>query len=86
MTKPMVRKTENETEELLIRAMAAWLKSCAKDGAMKVQPSWHLSGLVEDDEGLEYIVLSNANGKLAIYRVRPNGLLKRLRRWPEELN
>lgn len=33
----------------------------------------------------EYVVLRNANGILAVYRIRPSGELKRLRRWPVEL-
>jgi hypothetical protein len=32
-----------------------------------------------------YIVLSNSTGILAVYRVRNDGMLKRLRRWPAEL-
>jgi hypothetical protein len=32
-----------------------------------------------------YVVLENTRGVLAVYRVRPNGVLKRLRRWPAAL-
>jgi len=32
-----------------------------------------------------YVVLKNGNGILAIYRVRNDGMLKRLKRWPVEL-
>lgn len=35
--------------------------------------------------GRSYVVLDNANGILAVYRIRDDGVLKRLRRWPPEL-
>jgi hypothetical protein len=43
------------------------------------------SGVVEH-EGKTYVVLHNARGTLAVYRVRNSGLLKRLRRWPAALD
>ena len=33
----------------------------------------------------EYIVIENAAEILAVYRVRPNGLLKRMKRYPKEV-
>ncbi len=33
-----------------------------------------------------YVVLRNARAILAAYRVRNDGMLKRLRRWPAELD
>lgn len=34
-------------------------------------------------DGLHYVVITNANGVLAAYRVRPSdGVLRRLKRWP----
>lgn len=36
-------------------------------------------------DGREYIVLRNVNGVLAVYRVRTNGALKRLKRYPAEV-
>jgi len=35
--------------------------------------------------GHEYVVLRDANSLLAVYRLRNDGKLKRLRRWPREL-
>lgn len=35
--------------------------------------------------GKQYVVLRNAGGVLAIYRVRNDGMLKRLKRWPPAL-
>jgi hypothetical protein len=40
-------------------------------------------------DGLRYVVLSNTNGLLAVYRVRiVNGqpMLKGLKRWPKEID
>jgi hypothetical protein len=42
------------------------------------------SGVVEH-QGKRYVVLKNAKGVLAVYRVRTSGALKRLRRWPAGL-
>ena len=43
-----------------------------------------------DHEGLVYVVLSNCNGVLAVYRVRNmadgSTMLKALKRWPKALN
>ena len=48
------------------------------------QPS-NDSGLWELN-GKQYVMLHNVNGILAVYRVRNDGLLKRMKsRWPEEL-
>jgi hypothetical protein len=36
--------------------------------------------------GLQYVILRNVDGVLAVYRVRTdNGLLRRMKRWPAEL-
>ncbi len=65
------------------RAFAAYFRV---GGALALpdQPSGGLSGAQEHD-GLEYVVLRNAHRTLAVYRVLPNGALKRLKRWPAEL-
>lgn len=67
-------------EDLLRRAMAAYFRSGGSD-----QPSSSASGVQEVD-GLMYVVLRNVNEVLSVYRVRPNGLLKGLKRWPKELS
>jgi hypothetical protein len=41
---------------------------------------------VLEHAGKRYAVLRNAGGVLAVYRVRNEGTLKRLKRWPAELN
>jgi len=65
-------------DDLTRRAYAAWFRSGAID------PPSDTSGLVEHD-GHRYVVLRNVRGVLAVYRVRNDGVLKRLRRWPDAL-
>lgn len=36
--------------------------------------------------GHEYVALRDGHSLLAVYRLRNDGKLKRLRRWPRELN
>jgi hypothetical protein len=33
-----------------------------------------------------YVVLSNDAGPMAVYRIRGDGILRRMRRWPKELD
>ena len=63
------------------RALAAYFRS-APPGATPDQPGG--AGVVERD-GRLYVVLSNARGTLAVYRVRGSGVLRRMRRWPAEV-
>jgi hypothetical protein len=37
-------------------------------------------------DGRQYVVLANVNGLLAVYRIKPDGLLRRLKRWPRALD
>lgn len=67
-------------DELLQRALAAYFRSGGTD-----QPAARACG-VETVEGLQYAVLRNGGGVLAVYRVRNDGMLKRLKRWPKELD
>jgi hypothetical protein len=68
-------------DQLLARAFAAYFRR----GENLDQPSAADSGHAKVD-GLDYIVLRNVNGVLAVYRVRNDGSLKGLRRYPVELN
>ena len=64
--------------ELTNRAIAAYTR---KPGAQ--QPAADLSGPATAG-GLDYIVLRNLGGVLAVYRVLPiSKTLKRLKRWPK---
>lgn len=66
---------KSDVDDLLRRAFAAWFRGGGTD-----QPS--NSSDVEKHGGKYYVVLRNANGLLKVYRVRNNGMLKGLRRWP----
>jgi hypothetical protein len=66
-------------DDLTRRAFAAYFRSGGTE-----QPS-SASGVVVHD-GKDYVQLFNVAGTLAIYRVKPDGSLKRLRRWPAELD
>jgi hypothetical protein len=71
-------------DQLLARAYSAYFKTANREGYSADQPSESGSGLEEVGDK-SYIVLRNGNGILAVYRVRHDGMLKRLRRWPVEL-
>ena len=63
-------------DDLMKRAFAAWFRSGGTD-----QPSATSSG-VESHDGKQYVVLRNTRGVMKVYRVRPDGMLKGLRRYP----
>lgn len=65
-------------DDLTRRAFAAWFRAGGTD-----QPGKDSD--VEYDGDHQYVVLRNARGVLAVYRVRNDGMLKRLRRWPASL-
>lgn len=70
-------------DEVTKRAMAAYFRSDAIRGEGD-QPSADSGPATY--AGKEYVVLrNNTYGPLAIYRVRPTGMLKRLKKWPAEL-
>ena len=64
--------------DYLTRAFAAYFRSGERE-----QPS-NSSSLVEH-MGLRYVVLENENGVLAVYRIRNDGILRRMKRWPKEI-
>lgn len=69
---------------LKARALSAYFR--ASDGKV-VQPSGN--GDVIEVGGLWFIVLTNMNGILAVYRIREvNGqpVLKGLKRWPKDID
>ncbi len=74
-----------DEDELHRRAVAAYYRIAARDGYGAVQHSERNSGY-ERYNGLDYVVLRNNGQTLAVYRVRNDGVLRRLKRWPAELN
>ncbi len=66
---------------LVNRAIAAYFRSA--DAPSPDQPANYSD--VQEAGGKRYVVLRNVNGVLAVYRVRNDGVLKGLKRWPKEL-
>ena len=67
-----------KNDDLVSRALAAYFRVGNTE-----QPA-NTSGVAEHD-GKEYVVLHNANGILAVYRVLNDGGLKAMKRWPKEI-
>jgi len=63
------------------RALAAYWRSEGDSAAIPKESS----DLLCSDDGKHYVVLSNSNGVLAVYRVRNDDMLKRLKRWPSTI-
>ena len=70
--------------KLLARAKVAWYKQASKEAKNVPAPSDEDSSLREF-AGKNYVVLRSSNSLLAIYRITNRQELKRLRRWPAEL-
>ncbi len=71
-------------QEVMARALRAYFATEHRESTRVDQPSSGGSG-VEQLNGKWYAVLRNINGVMRVYRVRNNGALKRLRRWPRAL-
>ena len=74
-------RTIDTDDRLVKRAIAAYVRT--SEAASPEMPSD--SGVAELD-GKTYVILENASRILAVYRVRNDGMLKRLRRWPIDLD
>jgi hypothetical protein len=72
-------------DEILSRAFSAYFRNAKRQGYTADQPSEHRSG-AEEVDGRDYVVLRNSHQTLAVYRVRNDGMLKALKRWPAELD
>lgn len=70
-------------EALLARALRAWFARQGEDG--ENSPTAAASSL-EEIGGKRYVVLRGASGIRAVYRVRNDGMLKGMRRWPKALS
>src|SRR5580658_742998 len=85
--KPMITETGGKigpsNAELLARAVHAFCVTARRNGLLLDQPS--NTSDVQEITGKRYVILQNVKGVLAVYRVRNDGMLKRLKRWPEGL-
>ena len=68
-------------DELLSRATAAFL---TKGNTGFQLPRAELSEVAEIG-GKEYVILKDSTGTMAVYRLRNDGSLKRLKRVPQEI-
>ncbi len=66
--------------EMVRRAMAAWFRTGGPNAPIPANTS-----SVEEHDGKFYVELHNVNGTLAVYRIRNDGILKRMKRWPLEV-
>jgi hypothetical protein len=71
--------SDEEEKNLVRRAYAAYFRSGANQ-----QPAAAMSGM-RSVGTLQYVVLRNSEGVLGVYRVRNDGVLKGLKRWPAQL-
>jgi len=67
-------------DELVSRALAAYFR--AGHGRQQVVTNSRVCALAHK----RYVVLSDVTGLLAVYCIRGDGILRRMRRWPKELN
>jgi hypothetical protein len=72
-------------DELLARAIQAYYVARKQEGVIAEEPNISDSG-AEAHYGMRYVVLRSSKGTLAVYRVRGDGSLKPLKRWPQILN
>jgi len=77
----MVRTMTDANANLIDRAFRAYV---AADGCSAEQPTASVCS-VDVLYGRRYVALRNRRRTLAVYRIRANGLLRRLRVWPIEL-
>jgi hypothetical protein len=73
-------------DPLIVRAMSAYYRQGHREGLTDQQITIPANtSFLAETGGKRYVVLENANGVLAVYRVRNDGVLKGLKRWPKEL-
>jgi hypothetical protein len=72
------------SNDYLPRALAAWYRG-SSTGQARAYPSEAMSMQVTTPDGKGYVVLANRYGVLGVYRIKPNGFLKLLRRWPKDV-
>jgi hypothetical protein len=70
-------------QELMARAFSAWFRFCSTTDRLEYPGP---QSAIEQHRGHPYVVLRNSSKRvLAVYRVRNDGVLKSLKRYPEAL-
>lgn len=73
------------TEDYIIRAMSAWYREQAVKGS-SLSLTNDIKAQNKTFRDKKYVVIINAAlDILKVYRIRPDGSLKGLRRWPADL-
>jgi hypothetical protein len=62
--------------------MSAWYRG-STTGSTRQYPSESMSHHVTMPNGKEYVVLANSHQVLGVYRIRPSGYLRLMKRWPK---
>lgn len=68
----------NAKSDVKSRAMAAWIK---RRGVQRTRGLTPVRASVGEHQ---YVVLKQGKTNVAVYRIRTDGILKILRRWPKE--
>lgn len=77
----MFHMTNND---LVNRALAAYFKYPEFPGTVPMQPSRN-SSMAVDLDGKTYVVIATSSDVLAVYRLRNDGVLRRMKRPPRQL-
>ena len=64
------------------RALAAWYRGSSM-GDTRLEPARGMTEHVALPNGKEYVVLANSYQVLGVYRIRPSGFLRLMKKWPK---
>jgi hypothetical protein len=70
------------TRDWVPRALAAWYRG-STTGIARQYPSEGMCTQVTLPDGKAYVVLANSYQVLGVYRIRPNGVLRLMKKWPK---
>jgi hypothetical protein len=82
VARPKIIARVKDNEPLINRAFAAYFREAAREGAI-LQPA--STGHLCEFRGKRYVVLGSGAHSCRVYRVRNDGGLKGLKRWPREI-
>jgi hypothetical protein len=69
-------------EDYVPRALVAWYRGSTY-ARTRFSPTEALSTQITLPDGKSYVVLANTYMIMGVYRIRPSGFLKLLKRWPK---
>lgn len=71
-------------QNIELRAISAYTRRCQSNPTVIYQQPGPPA--IREVGGKSYVVLSNTRGLLAVYRIKPDGFLKHLDRYPKEFD